>query len=96
MGLITYPLRFFNASAPAQMIMQSNPGSVLDATMPPGLLMPLCVACNTGEGILREEKEALFRYRCVICGFETDWGDRDMVAQQWANCNDPNIPTNLI
>ena len=94
MATIIHPLKFFNYSPNAQQVMQANPGSVLDLTSEPGLLIPVCSACGTGEGLLREEKGENARYRCVACGFHTDWITPAFAAQQWANMNNPNTPTN--
>ena len=88
-----YPLRFYNKTPLAKNLTEHNPGTVVDATSPPGTLaIPVCVNCNTGEGVVREKDEETKtqRYRCVICGSYTDWDkDEDEVAQQWADMNDP-------
>lgn len=90
-----YPLRFFNKTALAKNLIEHNPGMVVDATMPPDTLaIPVCVNCNTGEGIVRENDSETMtqRYRCVVCDSCTDWGtDETEVAQQWADMNDFNL-----
>jgi hypothetical protein len=97
-----YPLKFFNRSFAQQQLMQANPGSVLDITMNPGLLIPACSECGP-DGVIREEKSdtttsgdsvVQTRYRCVVCGVRSDWGARDIVAQQWADMNSTPLPTN--
>jgi hypothetical protein len=86
-----YPLRFFNKTDQARAVAKANPGMVLDASISPALLIPMCGACNTGEGVLVEENaEGLFRYRCMICGDKTKWADKEAAAQEWADMNDPD------
>ena len=79
-----------------QLMMKNQPGAVLDATTETGLILPVCVKCNTGEAIVREENDTGgSRYRCVVCNIVMPWGDeREKVAQQWADCNNPAVGTN--
>lgn len=99
---ILYPLKFFNRSFAQQQLMQANPGSVLDVTMNPGLLLPACSECGP-DSVIREEKmdtttsgdeDVQIRYRCAVCGVRSNWGAREVVAQQWADINPISPPTN--
>ena len=86
-ALMIHPLKFFNQSSDSKGVMKANPGYVQDASIDPATLIPVCSTCNTGEGVVREEKDELTRYRCIMCGFRTSWTDKDEAAQEWADNN---------
>lgn len=86
--IVEYPLKFFNGSADDQALALNNPGYILDGTLDPKALLPVCSECNTGAGIVRNEGMEGTRYRCVICGYHTSWHkDRMEAMQQWADDN---------
>jgi formate dehydrogenase maturation protein FdhE len=87
-AVVEYPLKFFNSSSHAQALALNNPGYIVDSTIEPDTLLPVCGECNTGAGIIRDEGEEGIRYRCVICGYHTKWHrDRLDAIQQWADDN---------
>ena len=83
-----YPLKFFNGSVDDQALALNNPGYIVDGTLAPKALLPVCSECGTGAHTVREESEQGIRYRCSICGYHTGWhNDRMDAMQQWADDN---------
>jgi len=84
---VIYPLRFFTRLPPVAQALQNVPGTAtIDATSPPNAyLLPICPVCNTGEGLVREEKDDMVRYRCVVCNRLTSYKVTiEEAAEAWA------------
>lgn len=99
MSRVVYPLRFYTRLPIIAQALQNAPGtSTIDASAAPSAYMiPICLACSTGEGIVREEENDMHRYRCTVCGratlFKPTIGE---AAEEWAMLNmmESSEPTN--
>lgn len=95
MSTVIYPLRFYTRLPPVAQALQNIPGTAtIDATSPPNAyLIPICPVCNTGEGIVREEKDDMHRYRCVICNKATPYeATVEKAAEAWAEALTEEMP----